>query len=111
MLYDTARCPPPVGSPLEWVFLVVCRMREERNFLRDRAVWLAELGACEAGSPAAKLSVEMFEAYRQLLFPESKKEEKKASAEDRKQKILDAWMGFGPIPLTPLQPVKLRRRS
>jgi hypothetical protein len=92
MLLKTMRAPPRVGSLQEWVIILTMYRLEDVEHARFRA--LAQLIVSK------EKGIEAFEDYMRLAFPalESRKKEK---ADDAK-KALHAWVGSGPLKVTPL---------
>jgi len=96
MLYDTVTKQPGFGSPLETVFMLLQRAREDRAFLYEKALFAAAGGH--------KNSVDFFNEYlSEISFQDARKEE------DLKQShlhnIMKDWVGRGtvqvPLPEVP----------
>jgi len=105
MLYDTAKNPPPMGTPMEVMFMLVQKIREERRFLRDKAIMLATMGTKESLVAGA----ELFDSYQETVFfsgKDRKEENQEKKAQDR---ILDAWLSTKSIGVQPIQIFKMRK--
>jgi hypothetical protein len=100
MLLKTLRAPPRPGSLQEWVVILTMYRLEDVEHARFRA--LAQLIVSK------EKGIEAFEDYMRIAFPalESRKKEKAEEA----HKALQAWIGSGPLKVTPLQPPTARSR-
>ena len=100
-MYDLAHRPPKLGSPLETLFVLVLRMREERKHLLDTAQILGVLGEKKAAATA-------FDEYSRVLSFDTEPEPQQ-QAPDRMQVILDAWMQAGPMNVETQRLVRSRK--
>ena len=100
-MYDTSASPPPLGSPLEAIFLLVQKTREQRQFMLDRAAFLNFLGEKDG-------AVEQFNRYVHSLFFHKDETKKKEELRNTQEKVLEAWTKVMKLGVQPLQMVRSR---
>lgn len=96
MLYDLADGPPPPGSPLESLFLVISKRRQEAEFLKTRVL----IEAARSSQEGSNLS-EAFQDYADVLFPYLRAEKK--TKEQTTKEALEKWSSVGAIKIRPVQ--------
>jgi hypothetical protein len=97
MQYETAQGPPPPGSLLESVFLLMAKKRREADFFRTKLLVEATL------APHAKDSdglSKAFDAYRESMFPFLGEESQKETIEAKK--TLEQWVANKALKVRPL---------
>jgi hypothetical protein len=98
MLYDLSDGPPPPGSLLESVFLLIAKRRQEAQFFATKILMEAAIipHVKDQGDVLAKT----YEAYRDAMFPFLAGETKRAAKSTKKQ--LEQWTKTGPLRVRPL---------
>jgi hypothetical protein len=95
LLLRTLQAPPPRGSLQEWALIFLLDRLEDIEHARFRA--LAQLTIDK------KEGVKAFEDYMNIAFP-SLAIRKKQKEEETKA-VMKAWVGRGPMKVTPLVPL------
>lgn len=85
MMYDLAAEPPPSGSLLESLFLIVAKRRQEAQFLSTKLILE---GVREAHVEQSGVA-DTFKAYLDAMFPYLEAET--VSADEDAKKMLDKW--------------------
>ena len=96
MLYDLADGPPRPGSLLESVLMIMAKRRSEVRFLETRVLVEAIL------APHAKENTlsEAFKRYMDTLLPYLAKDSE--SDKEKQRRLLNKWVGGGPLRVKPL---------
>jgi len=96
MLYDLADAPPPPGSLLESIFLIVTKRRQEIEFLQTRLM----IEAIREPNLEKSGVQDAFKEYLEATFPYLEGETKK-QAEDART-MLKKWTDVGALKIKPL---------
>jgi len=98
MLYDLADGPPPPGSLVESVFLVIAKRRQEAQFFQAKMIMEASLAAhVEKGG---EILDKTYRAFKDSMFPFLAGSEKREAK--KQKKLLDSWTKGGPMKVKPL---------
>lgn len=92
MLRQTLQAPPPKGSLQEWALIFLLDRIEDIEHARFRA--LAQIIIDK------EVGVEAFEDYMRIAFPSMQQRKKKR--DDVMKDALAAWIGSGPLSMTPM---------
>lgn len=97
MIYDQASGPPSPGSPLESVFVLLAKRRQETEYYKTKLMVAAQVAAhAEEGG---KLLSKAWEDYREAMFPFLTK--KKTDEDVDAKKVLN-WWGKRMLKIRPL---------
>ena len=100
------QAPPESGSLQEWVLILTLDREEDVDHARFRA--LAQL-ILSIGAEKQDSAITAFEDYMKRAFPSL--ETKKQRTKDKMFKALNAWVGGGPLQVTPMAvPSKVKSR-
>lgn len=100
MLYDLADGPPLPGSPLESVYLLTAKRRQEAELRRTEA--LAMAAAAPHLKEGGKLLSDALAEYRKVLMPFLEASEK--SKEVDQKELLKHWTDKRAFKVRPLSP-------
>lgn len=91
---------------MEAVFLLVWKMREEREFQKWRGILTGLLN--QKGSSEKQIQ-EAFEDLKNAFFPFNKN--KKATEIQQQKEVLKSWIANGPLELTPMVDLNSRKNQ
>ena len=97
MLYDRMEGMPEPGSPMEILFLVLWRMRQQIEFHKSRVVVQSLLS--QEGVSGESIE-KAFEDLRNAFFPFE--ENAKSAEEEKLRKVLYRELARGPLKVTPM---------
>lgn len=105
MLYDQSSAPPPSGSLLESVFILLAKRRQEAEYYKTKLLVAAQL-APHSEKEGAKMLTDAWDDYRDAIFPFLAGQRVKKDVEAKK--VLD-WWGKRMLKIRPLWRVHERR--
>jgi hypothetical protein len=110
-MYDMMMEPPPPGSPLESVFILVWQMREDAEYYRIRAIVQAAMDIKDDGKAAQDAFKEFADHFFPYLAGEQKRGDK-AALQYLMKEIKKGGLAVRPLePLMKSKMAKKRRKA
>lgn len=97
MLYDQALGPPPSGSLLESVFVLLAKRRQESDYYKTKVLVAAQVAV--HSEEGGKMLTKAWEDYREAVFPFLSGQKEKEDVDAKK--ILN-WWGNRMLKIKPL---------
>ena len=96
MVYDMTDEPPPAGSLLESLFLLITKRRQEADYLKTRVL----ISAMREERLEKNVLQEDFEDYLEASFPYHKSTKEKKDIQEKG--ALKEWIGKGALKVKPI---------